>query len=241
MLAVPGIAPAVVLNFTCITQNNSDSCAIGEAQLGVDVTAIGDPATGGTSFLFTNIDNNNLTLFDGTDPDPVIAEIYFDADKWFTTDPLDGSEPPGTFNLAFVGKSQGANVSFSTPNLPGTLDPNNLPGGNPIGFVADFGTEADGNTDTGINEGGVPAGEWVNIMITRLPFDIFMMALNEGSFNIGLHVRSFETMTMGQDGKFIDYSESFVLNPNPIPVPAAFWLFGTALIGFIGLSRRTRV
>ena len=26
-----------------------------------------------------------------------------------------------------------------------------------------------------------------------------------------------------------------------IPVPAAFWLFGTALIGFIGISRRTRV
>lgn len=26
-----------------------------------------------------------------------------------------------------------------------------------------------------------------------------------------------------------------------IPVPAAFWLFGTALIGFIGISRRTKV
>ena len=25
----------------------------------------------------------------------------------------------------------------------------------------------------------------------------------------------------------------------PIPVPAAFWLFGTALVGFIGMSRRT--
>jgi len=26
-----------------------------------------------------------------------------------------------------------------------------------------------------------------------------------------------------------------------VPVPAAFWLFGTALIGFIGISRRTKV
>lgn len=26
-----------------------------------------------------------------------------------------------------------------------------------------------------------------------------------------------------------------------VPVPAAFWLFGTALVGFIGISRRTRV
>ena len=28
---------------------------------------------------------------------------------------------------------------------------------------------------------------------------------------------------------------------SPVPVPAAFWLFGTALLGFIGLSRSTRV
>lgn len=28
---------------------------------------------------------------------------------------------------------------------------------------------------------------------------------------------------------------------SPIPVPAAFWLFGTALIGFISYSRRTRL
>jgi len=30
-------------------------------------------------------------------------------------------------------------------------------------------------------------------------------------------------------------------NVSAIPVPAAFWLFGTALLGFIGLSRSTRV
>lgn len=28
---------------------------------------------------------------------------------------------------------------------------------------------------------------------------------------------------------------------NAVPVPAAFWLFGTALIGFIGISRRTNL
>ena len=30
-------------------------------------------------------------------------------------------------------------------------------------------------------------------------------------------------------------------SPSPVPVPAAVWLFGTALIGFIGISRRTKV
>ncbi len=31
------------------------------------------------------------------------------------------------------------------------------------------------------------------------------------------------------------------LNVSAVPVPAAFWLFGTALVGFIGISRRTKV
>jgi hypothetical protein len=29
--------------------------------------------------------------------------------------------------------------------------------------------------------------------------------------------------------------------PSAVPVPAAFWLFGTALAGFIGFSRRRTV
>jgi hypothetical protein len=28
---------------------------------------------------------------------------------------------------------------------------------------------------------------------------------------------------------------------SPVPLPSAVWLFGSALIGFIGMSRRTRV
>ena len=31
------------------------------------------------------------------------------------------------------------------------------------------------------------------------------------------------------------------LHVSPVPVPSAVWLFGSALIGFIGMSRRTRV
>jgi hypothetical protein len=39
--------------------------------------------------------------------------------------------------------------------------------------------------------------------------------------------------------------DSFTLNVgadlSPVPVPAAIWLFGTALVGFIGVSRRRKV
>jgi hypothetical protein len=31
------------------------------------------------------------------------------------------------------------------------------------------------------------------------------------------------------------------LGVSAIPVPASVWLFGTALLGFIGISRRTKV
>ncbi|MCP4333688.1 MAG: VPLPA-CTERM sorting domain-containing protein [Gammaproteobacteria bacterium] len=27
----------------------------------------------------------------------------------------------------------------------------------------------------------------------------------------------------------------------PVPIPAAIWLFGTVLIGFVGISRRRKV
>jgi hypothetical protein len=34
-------------------------------------------------------------------------------------------------------------------------------------------------------------------------------------------------------------SADSAMKVSPVPVPTAFWLFGTALIGFVGLSRRT--
>ena len=41
-------------------------------------------------------------------------------------------------------------------------------------------------------------------------------------------------------GTFNRYAE-LNISISPVPVPAAVWLFGTALIGFIGMSRRTNV
>jgi len=34
---------------------------------------------------------------------------------------------------------------------------------------------------------------------------------------------------------------NWVTGPSPVPVPAAFWLFGTALIGFVSMSRKLKV
>jgi hypothetical protein len=40
---------------------------------------------------------------------------------------------------------------------------------------------------------------------------------------------------------FSGASDTFAVSPSPVPVPATVWLFGTALIGFVGMSRRRKV
>ena len=67
----------------------------------------------------------------------------------------------------------------------------------------------------------------------------------EGSFDLGL-LSLFDERT---GGRIITYLTMSCTNDEAIaigdiaavPLPAAFWLFGSALIGFIGISRRTRV
>jgi hypothetical protein len=47
--------------------------------------------------------------------------------------------------------------------------------------------------------------------------------------------------TVALDNKNLSHFSVYTNGISPVPVPAAVWLFGTALIGFIGFSRRTKV
>ena len=51
---------------------------------------------------------------------------------------------------------------------------------------------------------------------------------------------AFNTMTLAFDDP-TGFDPQLGQTPNPVPVPAAVWLFATALIGFIGISRRRKV
>lgn len=67
----------------------------------------------------------------------------------------------------------------------------------------------------------------------------------EGSFDLGL-LALFDENTGGRIITYLTMScandEAITVGDiSPVPVPAAFWLFGSALLGFIGMSRRTRV
>ena len=78
--------------------------------------------------------------------------------------------------------------------------------------------------------------------------DNFMTSLQYFSIKKGQYLWYFENLSGGDvavnlAGSTEDYSHwtEYGGSPSPVPVPAAVWLFGTALVGFIGISRRRKV
>ena len=103
-------------------------------------------------------------------------------------------------------------------------------------------TSADGqlkltwrNPDFDVNDISV----WTILGTTiDLNFSILATANNKPSPTFGI----FSVSRLSQfPGGPVPNPSNWVTGPSPVPVPAAFWLFGTALIGFIGFSRRTKV
>jgi len=140
-----------------------------------------------------------------------ITEVYFD----------DGT----LFGLSTVTHSAG------DPWTGGSASPGNLPGGSSISpsFVATSGFVAESNPPPPKN--GVIPGEYLDVVFDLLAgvgFSDTVAALGDGSLRIGMHVTAF-----GDGG-----SESFV--NNPVPVPAAVWLFGSGLLGLVGIARRKK-
>lgn len=64
------------------------------------------------------------------------------------------------------------------------------------------------------------------------------------SFEIKLGAVDFDALKLSIQTSGIDFHlspDGFAESVSEVPVPAAFWLFGSALIGFIGFSRRTNL
>jgi len=118
----------------------------------------------------------------------------------------------------------GAGVDYSEDDPPG-----NLPGGNSVSFVSDWGSTA--NPPPAHN--GVNEGEEVELrfsLASGKDWNDVLDSLGSGALRAGLHVQSIDQPTGG------DQSESYVSNP-PLPTPGTLAL---AAIGLVGASRRRR-
>lgn len=166
-----------------------------------------------------------FTFSNSSDVPSSITDIYFDDAR------------PALFSRIAYHSDSGAGVSFDSQAAPA-----NLPGGKNIGFLADFSGDSDAKSiegsvvSKGVMRNGVnTADEWVSFLgqwANATSFDGLIAALASGHFRVGLHVQG-----IGQAGQ----SDAYVNQPSAVPLPAAAWLFASALFGFVVVANRRKV
>lgn len=141
-----------------------------------------------------------------------ISEVYFD----------DGFLGPSS-----VLNSLGGFTNFSG----GGASPGNLPGGNlatpPFVATTEFSADVNpGNPDNGVNMSSDILGIVLGLG-SYADFNAVITAVNSGEIRFGYHIR-----TIGE----LAGSDSYV--STVVPIPAAAWLFISALLGLVGVKKR---
>lgn len=199
-------------NFNLVPSNNGNP-NIG-SQLSVNVTA------NGTSGAFFKVVNNVGTSSN-------VAEIYFDYELTNFFSSLTISSQSG------IGPQATSAVSFSNGAMPPNLPGGNQPG---INFSSDVAFDNGNQNSGGLNE----AGDFIIFSglfntSSSSTYANLINALNNNQFEVGLHVRSIAGVKDKEDDSDAYITGSSV---SAVPLPAAGWLFGSALIGLMGLRRK---
>lgn len=160
-------ANAVPIGFSCITGNDAGNCAVGDAQLSVEITDIG----GGQVLL---------EFMNSGPADSSIADVYLD------------DAVPGT--IMSVADLIDADQNGGDPGVDFSMGatPPNLPGGNAVGFSATTGLTAD--SDPPVQPNGVNPGETLGVIFNLnlgSTFADVLADLTDGDLRIGIHVQGF--------------------------------------------------
>lgn len=213
-------AASITYGFFKLTNNNVEDLS---GQLSITMM---DASTANATFGVGTIAADQLLFTVENDVDAGfasnVAEVYFD-------DGLAGPSMPLN--------SLGGFTNF----IGGSANPSNLPGANNVtpSFQATMDFSADVNPGPPVN-GVNTSADILGIVLGLGSFADFgaaAIAVAAGDLRFGLHVRS-----IGVAGD----SDSYIGGgPDPdiriVPIPAAAWLFGSALLGLVAVTRRKNV
>ena len=163
LLGATAPAGAVTLGFDCISNNLAGDCAIGEAQMTVDVT---DPGGGKIDFTFKN---TGIALSS-------IADVYWD---------------DGTLLAIFSITDTPGLVEFSSPATPANLPAANN-ASPPFATTAGFSADSDSPVQPmGVNPGEQLIVTYT--LIGGQTFADAITALTNGSLRVGIHVQGYSS------------------------------------------------
>ena len=201
-----------VMSVNATTLSFSEIVADGGPNLSTQLSAEVSAITNGALFTFKN----------DVGYDSSITSVFFDV---------------GTSDIASIGFSA-ADSSTTGVDFKPITNPT-LPEGNTISFDADFGSTKDGANANGVDAAGEYAGFIVLFGASGFDYGDLLTDILSGSFRTGLHLTSIALEPDSNGG--LDGSDGYISNVNVVPVPAAAWLFGTALFGFFATSIRKKI
>jgi len=137
-----------------------------------------------------------------------------------------------------LGAPSGANPNSGTNSCQPSSD-DNVTNNEYLEFVFDENVEIEALTFNNNHDGGFDLGD----MVTINGMDYSFSLAETGNF---INVLGFSPITLlAGDILTVAYkNEQFYVSGmtvSAVPVPAALWLFGSALLGFVGYGRRTSV
>ena len=193
---------ATSFNFAC-TEGSAGNCAIGVSDVSFSVAAV-DANT--IEFLITNSPMSTPLNQQGS-----VTDVHVDV----------GTTSFLNLGTAFLNEGTGVNFGIGA-------SPPNLPGGNAIGFSADFGADSE---SPGVPENGVNGGEFLGLqfdLTTGSNINQVISAISSGSLRLGVHFQS------------VGINEGSISLVSPIPEPQE-WAMMMAGLGLVAAITRRRI